>query len=287
MESRAIKPGKKLWRRLLPWLLLATGLAIFYDLNPLYPLLRPLGVNLHLPLPAVVDDSWKQSTKPLISSTEQEKLVSDPPIEVVNSGRGPIKMQTFLAPGSDLGVACVGGIGGGFDSPAQNVYNRLGMTLKKEGISSVHLCLRKRAPFDETVHDMRAAVEFLLSKGNSRVIVVGHSLGAATSIAAASLEPKVIAAAALSSQPYGANPVQAFGDRRLLVISGVFDVVEPPAWSNAIYKAADCKKDIAFFLGSHPLDECGDPVYERLLSFVRQCDGETRDAKKLPAAQAE
>ena len=281
------KPQKRLWRRLLPWLLLSSGLAIFYDLNPLYPLFLPAGINLHLPLPAVVDDSWKASTKPTITSTESAQLIADPPIEIINSGRGPIKMQTFLVPGSTLGVAFVGGIGGGFDSPGQNVYNRLGASLKQQGISAVHLCLRKRAPFDETVHDMRAAVEFLQSRGNSRIIVVGHSLGAATSIAAASLEPQVIAAAALSSQPYGANPVQSFGDRRLLVISGIFDVVEPPAWSSAIYKAANCKKDISFLPGSHPLDECGAPVYERLLSFIQQCVRETKDKQQLPAAQAQ
>lgn len=255
-------------RRVMPWVLLLLGLAIFYDINPLYPLLLQAGINAHLPIPNTVDESWNESTKPAIGKSESDKSASNPPITVVNSSRGPIKLQTFMAPDADLGVIYIGGIGGGFDSPAKNVYTRLGCALREKGISSVHLCFRKLSPFPETVHDVRAAVAHLNQTGHKRVILVSHSLGSASAICAASFEPSVVGVAAMSSQPYGANRVTTFGSKRLLVITGLLDVVEPPCWSSAIYKQCPGDKEIAYFLGSHPLDECGDAVYERIFNWI-------------------
>ncbi len=269
-----------------PWILLMFGLFVFYDFNPLYPMLLRVGINAHLPIPQVVDDTWNEATRPTINSIDAAKLSAAedrvipgsagvvPPAlcgsVVLNTQKGPINMRTYLSPKAQLGVVFVGGVGGGFDSPAQRLYDRLGASLPLKGVSAVHLSFRNTTEFAQTVHDVRAAVSFLEKSGHTKVVLIGHSMGAASVISAASFEPSVVALAAMSGQPYGANRVRSLQSRRLLVVSGLLDVVEPPCWSSAIYKEAVANKEMVHFLALHNLDECGDQVYDRILGWILQ-----------------
>ncbi|HNG20556.1 MAG TPA: hypothetical protein PLI59_15340 [Candidatus Obscuribacter sp.] len=255
------------WRLKPAWALLIFGLAVFYDLNPMYPFLLPFGVNAHLPIPKVVDASWAKSSQPSDVKVVRVDLVTG---QVTLSGaRGLIELKTYSGGRRPtLGVVVAGGVAGTFDSPACGLYDKLGNSLSTDRLMTVHLCFRKPQEFAETVYDARAAVQYLKSMGVERVILVGHSLGGAAMISAAAFEPNVIGVVPISSQPYGANPVSDLGSKKILVMTGLLDVVEPPAWSRAIFKEAVGERDIAYFPGSHNLDECADGVYERLRNWI-------------------
>jgi len=282
------KPGSKpsRWKRMRPWFLLLFGLALFYDLNPFYPLLLQMGVNAHLPIPQVVDETWAQSSRPRILEIDQDSR--SPSDVTIKSDRGPIKLKAYPAKdGAVLGVVVAGGVGGAFDSPAQGLFGKLGTSLADERVFTVHLCFRHPREFAETVYDARAAVQFLNSVGIDRVILVGHSLGGAAMISAAWFEPTVAGVVPMSSQPYGADPIAELRSQKILVISGLLDVIEPPAWSRAIYKEAVGQKEIAYFVGSHNLHECADGVYDRLRHWILSCkrDNISEDWDGPPGAE--
>ena len=41
---------------------------------------------------------------------------------VAETGRGQVEMRLYQAPETELGVIAVGGVGGGFDSPARGLF---------------------------------------------------------------------------------------------------------------------------------------------------------------------
>lgn len=246
--------------RLGPWLSLACAVSVFYDLTPL----------THLPLPHLDDDNWESLTKPaLLESTKlDDKTVKTPALVTIQTKRGPISMHYYPAKNASTGLVVVGGIGTGFDSPAAGLCERLGIGLTTSGVSTVHLSFRQIDPFKDTVHDVRAAIMWLNQLGLKKVIVIGHSLGGASVISAASYEPAVIGAAALCSQPYGASRVNTMTDRQLLVGAGLFDVVEPPCWSSSIYREARCGKQLHYYPAIHTLDGSSDAVYNDLHNWI-------------------
>lgn len=246
--------------RLVPWLLLACAISVFYDLTPL----------THLPLPQVDDHNWASLTKPaLVATTKLEDQVIQATARVtIQTKRGPISMHYYPGKNANTGLVVVGGIGTGFDSPAAGLYERLGNDLTTNGVSTVHLCFRQIDPFPDTVHDVRAAINWLKQIGIKKVILIGHSLGGASVISAASYEPDVIGAAALCSQPYGANQVSTMTDKRLFVGAGLFDVVEPPCWSSSIYREARCDKQLHYYPALHTLDSSGNAVYKALHKWI-------------------
>jgi hypothetical protein len=265
-ESSA-EQSKSVIKRLRPWLILAFGLALFYDANPFYSLLMHYGVNLHLPIPQVMNDSWAESTKPNVTRIEQE---FDSRIVTLQSDRGPIRLKTYHGERSNLGVIVAGGVAGAFYSPARGLFYKLGESGSSKGIYTAHLCFRHPRDYPETVHDVRAAIQYLNQIGIKRIVVVGHSLGGAAVIGAASFEPSVVGVVPMSSQPYGAERISLLRTR-ILIISGLLDPVEPPAWSKALYKEAKGDKEIAFFMGSHNLNECAQDVYDRLFCWILDC----------------
>ena len=254
-------------KRLRPWYLLLFGMALFYDANPFYQTLLHYGLNLHLPLPKIMDESWRWSTEPRISS-----IIENPDSRYLSliTDRGEIEVKNYPVCGAKLGVVVAGGIAGAFRSPAGGLFHKLGQSGQSKAIHTVHVCFRKPSEFPETVHDMRAAVHYLNSKGIQKVVVVGHSLGGAAAIGGASFEPSVVGVVPISSQPYGAERISLI-QTRTLVITGLLDPIEPTAWSKAIWKEAKGDKQIAFFMGTHNLDECAQEVYERLFCWILDC----------------
>jgi hypothetical protein len=246
-----------------PWILLTLALCLFYDLT----------FFSHLPLPHCPTDNWETTTRPEILN----KKSTNQSVIALTTGRGPILLRYYPAESAALGLVVVGGIGHdagtdtNFDSPAEGLYGRLGKSLIPEQVSTVHLCFRRLDPFEDTVHDVRAAIAFLKRQGLSRIVLVGHSLGGASCICAASYEPAVVGVAALCSQPYGADRVSTFRQQRLLIGTGLFDVVEPPCWSSAIYREARCTKELKCFPAFHNLNTCADEVYTWLHQWILAC----------------
>lgn len=254
-------------KRLRPWYLLLFGMALFYDANPFYQTLLQHGVNLHLPIPKVMDESWRETSKPHITAVVGN---ADSRYLSLISDRGEIELRNYPAPEAKLGLVVAGGVAGAFWSPANGLFHKLGRSGSSMSIHTVHLRFRKPTEFPETVHDVRAAIQYLNSIGLKRVVVVGHSLGGAAAIGGASFEPSVVGVVPMSSQPYGAERISVM-KTRTLVMTGLLDPIEPTAWSKAIWKEAKGDKQIAFFIGTHNLDECAQEVYDRLFCWILDC----------------
>ena len=268
MKSKPSKEqSRTVFTRLRPWYLLLFGMALFYDANPFYQTLLQQGINLHLPIPKVMDESWKETSEPHINEIFQ---AAGSRYVTLMSNRGAIKLRNYPVKNAKLGVVVAGGVSGAFWSPARGLFHKLGTSGASKSIHTVHLCFRHPTEFPETVHDVRAAIQYLNSIGIKKVVVVGHSLGGAAAIGGASFEPSVVGVVPMASQPYGAERISSM-NVRTLVMTGLLDPIEPTAWSKAIWKEAKGDKQIAFFIGTHNLDECAQEVYDRLFCWILDC----------------
>src|SRR5690349_13879583 len=96
------------------------------------------------------------------------------------TANGTLMGREFGPRGSDTAVLMVGGVGGGFDSPAKDLYSRLGDALPSEqSMSALHLRYRNSKSVPDCVDDVLAGIHFLRVHGSARVVLIGHSLGGA------------------------------------------------------------------------------------------------------------
>ena len=190
----------------------------------------------------------------------------------VDTGRGVVDTLAYPADGGGA-VVLVGGIGGGFDSPARGLYVRLGETLPAAGVSVLRVRFRHPGDLEESVFDVRAAVSSLSGGGATRFAIVGHSFGGAVAISAGAAEPHVATVVTLSTQSYGAQAAADL-DRPLLLVHGEADPVLPPGCSVAVHRIAKEPKELVVLPGTgHNLDEeadrAHDVVFEWLVRHMR------------------
>jgi hypothetical protein len=74
-------------------------------------------------------------------------------------------------------VIFVGGVGGGWDSPAKELYSKLAGKLVSNGISSLRIRYRHPTDLDECAIDVIAGIKFLENNRIESVGLVGHYLG--------------------------------------------------------------------------------------------------------------
>lgn len=171
----------------------------------------------------------------------------------------------------DAAVVWVGGAGGGLDGPAHGLYPRLAGELASEGIASLRLNYRHPNFLEPCVLDTLLGVAFMAMRDLKRVVVVGHSFGAAVAISAGAMSPAVLGVAALSSQTYGTDLVSELSPRPLLLIHGEEDDVLPDLCSRDLYRRAEEPKQLLLYPEcGHGLDECRHRLDVDLLRWVRQ-----------------
>jgi dienelactone hydrolase len=188
----------------------------------------------------------------------------------VHTLQGPIDMRLYRAPGARAAALLVGGVGGGFDSPARNLYARLGEELSKEGISVLRVRFRDPTHLAEATHDVLTGVSLLHRDGAQRVGLVGHSFGGAVVIAAAAAAPVVSTVVCLATQSYGTACVPMLAPRPLLLIHGDADEVLPPACSLTVAANAGEPKEVVLLQGAgHVLDEAAAEVRRRTGEWLR------------------
>lgn len=206
---------------------------------------------------------------------------------VLDTSRGRIEARLYEARGATSGVVLIGGIEGGFDSPARDLYARLGEHLSRVGISVLRLRLRVPGDVEESVNDVRAGIALLLQRGVRRVGLVGHSFGGAVVIGTAVTVPQVVTVVTLATQSLGTHAAAAFDSRSLLLLHGESDTVAPPSYSHSVYDTAAGAKELEILPGAgHLLDEAADYVHERIMGWLiealvesgERADGETRAA---------
>ena len=184
---------------------------------------------------------------------------------------GTITCRLHDAPGGDTAVLWVFGAGGGLGGPAGGLYTRLGRQLVDDGIASLELAYRHPRDLANCVLDVLTGIEYLGTRGRSRVVLVGHSFGGAVVITAGSTSPAVIAVAALSSQRGGTEPADRISPRPLLVLHGSADEILPDTIARDIYARAKEPKRLVLYPGCmHGLDQCIDELDRDLIGWIRE-----------------
>jgi pimeloyl-ACP methyl ester carboxylesterase len=175
---------------------------------------------------------------------------------------GDVECRYYAVDGSRLGAIWVGGIGGGFDSPARGLYPALCEDLMGEGIASLRLRYRHPTILEESTLDVLAGIAFLESQGVELLALTGHSFGGAVVIHAASAAPNVRGVVTLATQSYGTEPVRRLGpDCSILMLHGGADRILPPSSSQLVFRAAHQPKQLLLYEGAgHGLDEVADEV---------------------------
>lgn len=191
------------------------------------------------------------------------------PVRLVTN-RGDVACRFYEAPGARHGAVWVGGAGGGWDTPARNLYPRLCQDLLREGVASLRVRFRNPRVLDEAVHDVQAGLAFLRGKGVDVLALVGHSFGGAVVIQAAEADAGVRTVVALATQSYGAEPAAWLGPRcSVLLLHGTDDEVLPASCSRHVYHIAQDPKHLILYPGTgHVLNEAADEVHQVVRDWI-------------------
>lgn len=188
----------------------------------------------------------------------------------IDTSRGRIDCHYYRAENADKGVIMVGGIGGGFDTPAEGLYPRLCADLKEAGISSLRVSFRYPTDLTEAVIDVLVGLGFLKAE-NVRIFgLIGHSFGGAVVIQAAFNDSSVKTVVTLATQSYGIGPISHLPESTsMLLIHGRADETLPPSSSVYAYNLAHEPKEIKIYENAgHGLREVSEEVYAQVKNWI-------------------
>lgn len=178
-------------------------------------------------------------------------------------------MRLEAAGGAVAGVLMVGGVGGGFDSPARGLYERLSAELLTTGRAALRVRFRDPRDLDDCTTDVRAGIAVLAEHGVTRTALVGHSFGAAVVIRAAAAEPRVATVITLAAQSHGADAAALLGTRPLLLVHGTADRVLPASCSAWIAEIASGPAELVLVDGAaHGFDADAEHVDELVRGWL-------------------
>src|SRR5215208_3432607 len=199
------------------------------------------------------------------------------PIRLVTSrggGRG-VDCRYYYTAGASNAVIWVGGVGGGWDTPARELYPHLCQKLIRKDINSLRVRFRDPTDLYESVLDVIEGIHFLEKQGIESVGLVGHSFGGAVVIQAAAADVAsssdlVWTVVTLSTQSYGAEGVSRLKKgSSILLIHGTDDKVLPPYCSSNVYNLENDPKEIIFYKGAtHGLDEVAGEVHQKVHDWL-------------------
>lgn len=192
---------------------------------------------------------------------------------VLPSARGPVETRYYCRPGLDCGAIYVGGVGGGFDSPARGLYPALCTGLMPSRVCGLRVAYRNPHDLSECVSDVLAALRFLHDEGIHDTVLVGHSFGGAVVARAAASSNRhssfVRAVVLLATQAHG---VEALADLApvtgSLMIHGTADTVLPPSCSEYAFQIAHQPKKLTLFDAGHSLDEAASDVRKEVREWI-------------------
>ncbi|WP_250987090.1 alpha/beta hydrolase [Methanoculleus oceani] len=180
----------------------------------------------------------------------------------IETDRGTTTCRYYEAQGARNGVVMVGGTGGGFDTPARELYPQLATDLQNDRISTLRVQYRHPTDLVESTVDTILGMRYLESREVSAVGLVGHSLGGAVVIQAAASDPAVRVVVAISTQTDGTEPVAGLAGRAaILLLHGDHDPVLPHSASEEVYRRAHEPKRLVVYEGAgHTLDEVAESL---------------------------
>lgn len=188
----------------------------------------------------------------------------------IETSRGRVDCHYYRAEGADKGIIMVGGIGGDFDTPANNLYPRLCEYLKLIDISSLRVQFRHPTDLVESVIDVLVGLEFLKEEKVRIFGLIGHSFGGAVVVQAAFNDKNVKTVVTLSTQNFGINPISSLPEgTSLLLIHGKADETIPPSSSVYAYNLAHEPKKIKLYEDAgHGLAEVSEEVYMEVKDWI-------------------
>lgn len=192
------------------------------------------------------------------------------PVELATP-RGPLELRWYDASRATCAVAYVGGVGGGWDTPARGLYPRLCAELTEDGVSGLRVRFRESRQLAECVYDLLAGIAFLEEQHIPRIGVVGHSLGGAVAIQAA-VGARAEVVVTLATQSNGTQVVADLpADCALLLIHGAEDLVLSPSASRDVYELAHEPKDLRIMpFAGHALKESAEEVHAETVAWLRE-----------------
>ena len=187
---------------------------------------------------------------------------------IFETSLGPNRARYHAAPASAPAILWVFGAGGGLGGPAGGLYERLASRFVPQ-IASLQLDYRHPGDLASCVRDVLLGIEYLNSRGNWRVVLVGHSFGGAVVLNAAIACSQVIAVAALSSQTFGAGDVAQISPRPILFAHGEDDEILPASCSRTLFSQAREPKTLKLYPGCrHGLDDCREQLDDDLEEWL-------------------
>lgn len=188
----------------------------------------------------------------------------------IDTSRGMIDCRYYRAEGADKGVIMVGGIGGDFDTPADDLYPRLCEYLKVISISSLRIQFRHPTDLVESVIDVLVGLEFLKEERIRLFGLIGHSFGGAVVVQAAFNDKSVQTVVTLSTQSFGIGPISSLPEgTSVLLIHGKADETLPPSSSEYAYNLAHEPKKIKLYEDAgHGLKEVSEEVYKEVKDWI-------------------
>jgi len=184
---------------------------------------------------------------------------------------GAVEARHYPAEGATRGAVWVGGVGGGFDTPARGLYPRLCEDLATHGVQSLRVRFRVPNKLDEAVADVLAGLDFLESQGVTRAAVIGHSFGGAVALQAAAARPELVrTVVTLATQGFGADVAHDLSIP-LLLIHGEADETLAPECSLYVHRIAPEPKKLVLMPGAgHCLDETAEAVCREVRDWLAE-----------------
>ncbi len=221
--------------------------------------------------------------RPMVINAVREGTMQEQyrPVRLLTN-RGEVQCRYYPVPTSHRGAIWVGGVGGGWDTPARGLYPHMCLQLAEQGIASLRVRFRYPTDLEEAVLDVLAGAAFLQGEGIYDLALTGHSFGGAVVIEAAAGTALARTVVTLSTQSYGADRVAELAPRcSILLIHGQADTVLPPSSSRHVYEMAGQPKRLIIYPGAgHGLDEAADAVHAAVREWIT-------DRLGVPAEEAE
>jgi fermentation-respiration switch protein FrsA (DUF1100 family) len=194
------------------------------------------------------------------------------PIEI-ETDFGRVECRYYEAGATKKGVIWVGGVGGDFDSPDDNLYPNLSEKLQTLNIASLRVKYRRPTSLKESALDTLTGIAFLKEEGIDDIALVGHSLGGAVVVNAAAISQLPKTVVTLSTQSYGAtDAVRKLPENcSILLIHGDNDKTLDPENSTMVFNAAHEKKEIIILKGNgHVLNESPNELSTAVYDWIQE-----------------
>lgn len=183
--------------------------------------------------------------------------------------KGSIVCRYYDAAVARAAIVWLGGVGGGFDSPARDLFDRMAVELLGKQVSSLRIRYRYSHDLSSCVEDALIGLEFLGTRGIREAVTVGHSFGGAVAIQAGAESLLATGAVGLASQSFGTSRANRLSPRPLLLIHGENDQVMPPECAVLIYDRALEPKQLIIIPGAgHCFDEAANELQEGLREWL-------------------